>query len=190
LKGELKLRAARRSKDPKKIAEALNTLLGGEGVGSRITHLEGEKIFGSTKQKLDVPIGDSRDSQRSYKLNFSQPHVRMRSTTASLDLSVDKGKVSEVNTPPHVTIAFEIDYDTTKWHIARISHKSNAKCHAQQQGSNMRCTTKISKGRKGTLALTYRKRKEDYKSKQEVVANFWFCADDIERCVMGPSESG
>ena len=35
-RGELKLRAARRSKDPKKIAEDLNSFLGAEGIGSRI----------------------------------------------------------------------------------------------------------------------------------------------------------
>jgi len=58
----LKLRAARRSGDPKKIAEALNTLPGLEGVGTRVLHLEGEEIFGSTKRKLDVPISDAGDS--------------------------------------------------------------------------------------------------------------------------------
>jgi len=44
-KEELKLKAARRSGDPKKMVEALNTLLGVEGVGTRILHLEGEEIF-------------------------------------------------------------------------------------------------------------------------------------------------
>ena len=44
-KGRLRLRAARRSGDPKKIAEVLNTLPGAEGVGTRIPHLEGEETF-------------------------------------------------------------------------------------------------------------------------------------------------
>jgi len=74
-KGELKLRAAQCSKEPKKIAEALNTLPGFESVGSRIPHLEGEEIFGSTKRKLDVPIGDGGDSHRPDKVKFSQPRV-------------------------------------------------------------------------------------------------------------------
>ena len=72
-KGELRLRAARRSGDPKKIAEALNSLPGAEGVGSRIPHFEGEETFGSTKWKLDVPIGDAGDSHKPDKINFSQP---------------------------------------------------------------------------------------------------------------------
>jgi len=33
--------------------------------------------------------------------------------------------------------------------------------------------------------LLYRGRKEDYGSKRQVLADFWFCADDIERCVKG-----
>ncbi len=46
-KGELKLRAATRSKDPKKIAKALNTLPGAEGLRTCVPHLEEEEIFGS-----------------------------------------------------------------------------------------------------------------------------------------------
>ena len=58
-KWELSLRVARRIGDRKKIAEAFNTFQGFEGIESRIPHLEGEKIFGSTKGKLDA-----RDSHR------------------------------------------------------------------------------------------------------------------------------
>jgi len=61
-KQELKLRAAKQSGDPKKIAEALNTLLGAEGIGTRLLYLEEEEIIGSMKQKLDVSIGNARDS--------------------------------------------------------------------------------------------------------------------------------
>ncbi len=49
----------------------------------------------------------------------------------------------------------------------------------------MKCTAKIARGRKGTPAPTYRGRKEDYGSKREVVADFWFCGDDTKRCVKG-----
>jgi len=59
-----------------------------------------------------------------------------------------KGKQLEVNNFPHVTMAFESDCDTVKWNIARINHKSNARCHAQQHESKIRCTAKISKGKK------------------------------------------
>jgi hypothetical protein len=184
-KQELKLRAATRSKDPKKIAEALNTLPGAEGLGSRIPHLEGEEIFGSTKRKLDVPIGDAGDSHRPDKVNFSQPRVRTRSTMLLSNSLDGKGKELQGNSSLHVTVACESDCDTSKWHIARISHKSNSKCHAQQRGSNMKCTARIARGKNGTPAPTYRGRKIEYGSKREVVVDFWFCWDDIERCVKG-----
>jgi hypothetical protein len=74
-KQELKLRAARRSGDPKKIEEALSQLPGVEVATTRIPHLEGEEIFGSMKRKLDLPLGDDGDSHRPDKVNFSQPRV-------------------------------------------------------------------------------------------------------------------
>ena len=184
-KGELRLCAARRSGDPKKIAEALNTLPEAEGVGTRVPHLEGEETFGSTKRKLDVPIGDAGDSHRPDKINFSQPRVRTRSTRTVSRPSGDEGEEARTIPSRHVTVAFESDCDTSKWHIARISHKSNAKCQAQQQRSNIKCTSKIAKEKKGTPAPTYRGRKEEYGSKREVLADFWFCPDDIARCVKG-----
>jgi len=42
---------ARQSGCPKKLAEALNTVPGAEGVGTQVPHLEGEEIFGSTKPR-------------------------------------------------------------------------------------------------------------------------------------------
>jgi hypothetical protein len=74
-KQELKLRAARRSGDPKKIEEALIQLSRVEVATTQIPHLEGKEIFGSTKWKLDLPPGDDGDSHRLDKINFSQPQV-------------------------------------------------------------------------------------------------------------------
>ena len=188
LKGEMRLQAARRSGDPKKITEAPNSLPRAEGVRTRIPHLEGEETFRSTKRKLDVPIGDARDSHRPDKINFFQPQVRTRSTPSVPESSGDKGDEAQANPSQHVMVAFERDCDTSKWHIARISHKSNARCQTQQHGSNIKCTSKIAKGKKGTPAPTYRGRKEEYGSKREVVANFWFCPDDIDRCMKGTKQ--
>jgi hypothetical protein len=70
-KQELKLRAAKRSGDPKKIEEALSQLPEVEMVTTRIPHMEGEEIFGSTKRKLDLPPSDDGNSHRHDKVNFS-----------------------------------------------------------------------------------------------------------------------
>ena len=87
-----------------------------------------------------------------------------------------------------MTRAFESDCDTSKWHIARISHKSNARCLAQQRTSNMKCMSKIAKGKKGTAAPTYRGQKQEYGTKREVIVDFWFCLDDIHQCVKGSKQ--
>ena len=72
-KQELKLRATKYSSDPKKIAKALSQLGGVDIITTRIPHLEGEEIFGSTKRKLDLPPSDDGDSHRPDKVNFSEP---------------------------------------------------------------------------------------------------------------------
>ncbi len=43
------LRGARHNGDPKKIAEALNVLLGAAKVATHIPHLEDEEVFGNSK---------------------------------------------------------------------------------------------------------------------------------------------
>jgi len=113
-KEELKLRAARRSGDPKKIAQASNTLPRDEGIGTQVPHLEGEEIFGSSKRKLDVPIGDAGDSHQPHKVNFSQPRVRTKSTLSLVGSSEGQSKEASAKTSPHVTIAFECECDMLK----------------------------------------------------------------------------
>jgi hypothetical protein len=77
----------------------------------------------------------------------------------------------------------------SQWHIARISHRSSCKCHAQQRGTDVKCTARIAKGSKGTVAPTYRGRKTQYGGSKVIVMDFWFCSDDIERCVKGTKRS-
>jgi hypothetical protein len=89
----------------------------------------------------------------------------------------------------HVTTALESDYDMSQWHIARISHRSSCKCHAQQRGIDVKCAARITKGSKGTPAPTYRGRKTQYGGSKVIVTDFWFCPDDIERCVKGTKRS-
>jgi hypothetical protein len=82
---------------------------------------------------------------------------------------------------PHVTTALESDCDMSQWHIARISHKSTCKCNAQQAATKVKHTARIAKGSKGTPVPTYRGRKTQYGGNKEIVTDFWFCPDGIER---------
>jgi hypothetical protein len=129
-KSELRLRAARRSRDPAKIATALSMMPGAEELCTRIPHLEREEVFGSTKRKLDLPIGSEGDSHRPDKLNYSQPRVQTRSTKARVEDSTAMPTAEVPLEVLHVTSVLESDCNTSEWHIARISHKSSTKCSA------------------------------------------------------------
>jgi hypothetical protein len=189
-KQELKLRAARGSGDPKKIEEALSQLPGVEVATTRIPHLEGEEIFGSTKRKLDLPPGDDGDSHRPDKVNFSQPRVQTRSRTAHIEVAGASVAGADEDELPHVTTTLESDCNMSQWHIARILHRSSCKCHAQQAATNVKCTARIAKGSKGTPAPAYRGRRTEYGGNKKIVnTDFWFCLDDIERCVKGSKRS-
>jgi hypothetical protein len=168
-KQELKLRAARCSGDPKKIKEALNQLPEMEVATTRIPHLEGKEIFGSTKRKLDLLPGDDGDFHRPDKINFSQPRVQTRSRTAHTEVAGASMASADKDELPHVTTTSESDCDMSQWHNARISHKSSCKCHAQQATTNFKCTARIAKGSKGTTAPTYRGRNTQYGGTKVIV---------------------
>jgi hypothetical protein len=186
---ELKLRAARRSGDPKKIVEALNQLPRVEVATIRISHLEGEEIFGSTKRKLDLPPSDDGDSHRPNKVNFLQPRVQTRPRTAHIVFAGASGASAKKDDLPHVTTALESDCDMSQWYIARISHRSSCKCHAQQAATKVKYIARIAKGSKGTPVPTYRVRKTQYGGTKEIIMDFWFCPNNIERCVKGTKRS-
>jgi hypothetical protein len=86
---------------------------------------------------------------------------------------------------PHVTTALESNCDMSQWHIARILHRSNCKCHAQQATTNVKCIIWIAKGSKGTLAPTCYGRKTQYGSSREIVMDFWFYPNNIKHCMKG-----
>jgi hypothetical protein len=79
---DLKLKRAVASMEGKKITDALCSMPDAEDVCTRIPHLEGEEVFGSSKRKLDVPIGSEGDSHRPDKVNYSHP--------ASSSIEVDR----------------------------------------------------------------------------------------------------
>jgi hypothetical protein len=186
-KEDLKLKRAMASGDGKKIADALSEMPGAEDVCTRIPHLEGEEVFGSSKRKLDLPIGSEGDSHRPDKVNFSHPRVQIRSATGRVQLG---SAVVETNTVlPHTQSVMETDCDTSEWHIARLSHKSRKQCHAIQKYTQAKCKLLIVRHGISTAAPTYRGQKREYKGTAVQTEDFWFCADQIARCVMGPKRS-
>ena len=120
---------------------------------TRIPHFEGEEVFGSTAQKLNLPLGSQFDSHRPEKINFSRPKVqrttrkgRHKSAPAAIDLSLPSSPTSNdiriMFLPPsastivgvqvkHVTSVEESDYDARQWHIAQLPKTSKKKCFAK-----------------------------------------------------------
>jgi hypothetical protein len=115
--------------------------------------------------------------------------VQTKSKTAQTEFAGASVAGADKDELPHITTALESDCDMSQWYIARISHRSSCKCHAQQRGTNVKCTARIAKGSKGTPAPTYQGKKTQYGGSKVIITDFWFCPDDIERCMKGTKRS-
>ena len=67
----LKLQLASRISNPSKIAKLVDDVSDVAGLNTHVPHLEGERVFGSAKRKLDLPPGDKTDSHRHNRVNYS-----------------------------------------------------------------------------------------------------------------------
>jgi hypothetical protein len=207
-KEELQLRAAQRTAertgDPKVLNLAMAKLPGAELFCTRAPHMAGEEVFGSQKQKADVPLGFESESHQPDKVNFSRPRIATRSSRAnhatcslpdvveevSLKLQEDQapnnlGTMGDVERPGHVTAVHETACMETEWHIARLPKTSAKACFAQQAITKKKCEAKIVQGKKPTAAPTYTSVMQNSHKKRPEVMEFFFCNDDIERCVKG-----
>ena len=96
-------RCAHRTGNPKVLANAISNIQGVQDFVTREPHLEGEEVFGSQKQKADMPLGCEHDSHRPDKVNFSRPRVRTRSAVA--------GMSTAATAPSDEDISFRADVD-------------------------------------------------------------------------------
>ena len=65
---------------PKVLNVAMAKLLGTELFCTRMPYMLGEEVFGSQKQKADVPLGFESESHRMDKINFPRPQIATRSS--------------------------------------------------------------------------------------------------------------
>jgi hypothetical protein len=171
---------------------------GAEEFCTREPHFEGEKVFGSQKRNADIPLGSEHESHRPDRVNFSRPRVMTRSTTtagASCSLSdipeepstdLQEHPIPNVNNrTTHVTAIHETACKETEWHIARLLKISAKACFAQQAITKKNCKAKIMQSNMATATPTYTEVMEYHQKKMDKVMEFFFCNDDIERCVKG-----
>ena len=207
-KEELKLRNAHRrarvTGDPKVLKDAMLEMPGADEFCTRDPHLEGEEVIGSLKRKPDVPLGADGESHRPDTVNYSRPRASKRAALAPrAPLPViseeSDADVEEVDATPgfdgaspaleggirRVTSVHETKVNERIWHIARVPKESSRACWAQRAVTKKKCTAKIVRNAKSTPAPTYTGEWLNLKLGREVTVQFFFCSDDIERCVKG-----
>jgi hypothetical protein len=211
-KEELLLRVAQRyaerTGNPKGLNDAMATVPGVGEYCTREPHFEGEEVFGSHGRMPNLPPGSQHDSHRPDKVNFSRPRVGTKSTQASAS-PIPLGTTSEESLPhtreeepkfpvsrspvnvstgveaSRVTSIEETFCDESQWHIARLLKTSAKACFALQALTKKKCIAKIVQNNRGTAAPTYIGNMDNYKKNKIERMQFYFCNDDIERCVKG-----
>jgi hypothetical protein len=68
---ELKLRQTSQSSDPSQMANDITKYTNGSSFITRISHLEGQEVFGSTKWKVNIAPESEGDSHKHDCVNFS-----------------------------------------------------------------------------------------------------------------------
>jgi hypothetical protein len=166
--------------------------------------LAGEEVFGSQKQKTDFPLGFEGESHWPDKVNFSCPWIETRSNRVnhascslpdvveelSPELQEDQASnilstASDIGRSGHVTAIHETACKETEWHIARLPKTSAKACFAQQAITKKKCKARTVQGNKPTATPTYTGVMLHAHKKNPEVMEFFFCNDDIERCIKG-----
>ena len=210
-KQELKLRMAERraqkTGDPKVLKDPMLDMPGADEFCTRDPHMAGEEVFGSMKRRLDLPLGADDESHRPDKVNFSHPRgygrkTKERTAHMSVISEEDESNVHEVapSSPQaddavpsprsqgqirHVSCVQETRVNVKEWHIARLAKNSGKCCWAQRAVTKKKCSERIVRGAKPTPAPTYTGLWHNTRKNLQVSEEFYFCSDDIERCVKG-----
>lgn len=114
----LKPKDVARCGDPNLLVDAMKSYLGAKDVNTRDCALEGFKLFGSTKRKLDLPHGADCDSHSMDKANDSIPHP----STKQLDKHREESLNSTKHGVAHTAYVLKKNYPPSQWYIARLSY--------------------------------------------------------------------
>ena len=167
----LKLKAAAKFGDPKFLADAMKSFPGAEDVHTGDCALEGSELLGSSKRKLNMPLGGDCDSHRFDKVNFSIPRPNTRATRQRIEESLNSAEHGVT----HTTSVLETDCLASNWHIARLPPSSSRRCWALQAIARTMCNAKVGTGKYGTPGPTYKGCKKEFHSPNNVEYEFWLC---------------
>ena len=85
----------------------------------------------------------------------------------------------------HVSGVQETICDEMLWHIARLPKTSGKACFALQAIMKKKCTAQIVQNNIPTATPMYTGMMVNYRKNRNEHMQFFFCNDDIERCVKG-----
>ena len=198
---ELRLRSAQRrahrTGDPGVIQSALLGMPRADDFCTRDPHHEGTEVFGSQKRKPDTPIRADDETHRPDTISFSKPPPLKRVTRAraatlpTIPEEVEPCMERIQPLPPvgtdirRITAVLESTVNEKTWHVARVLKTSAKACWAQMAVTKKKCTVSIVLHGKSTPAPTYSGAWRNVRLNREEQMQFFFCSDDIERCVKG-----
>lgn len=88
---ELRLKNAQRHAkvitDPKVFKEAILDMPRAAKFCTHNSHLKGDECFGSTKQKLDLPLRIDEELHRLDEVNYFHPHILRQITRACMEIA-------------------------------------------------------------------------------------------------------
>ena len=154
----------------------MKSYLGAEGAKTKDCALEGSELFGSTKWKLNLYQPD--------KVNYSISHPNTWATRQRIEESLTFAEHDVV----HISSILDIECLVSNWHITRLPPNSAKRCWALQAITWTICNAKVGSSKHDTPAPTYKGLKKEFRSTNNVKYEFWFCPDDIKRCVNGTKE--
>ena len=164
----LRLRVAAWIANPSRVAKVVEDVSCGAGLNTRVPHLEGEKVFGSAKRKLDLPPGDASDSHRHNRVNYSISKLSRTTSPFQCRSALSRrrgpggsGVAHGCTSEEQVTrakcglpIIESSCADSMAWRIERISPTSSVLCSGHSV-NGLKCNAKIAKYRRPVVAPTF-----------------------------------
>ena len=215
-KSELQLRLVSRIGNSRRVVKLLDNIAAKVGLDTRVPHLEGETIFGSTKRKLDLPLGDDNDSHRHDQINYLVPKVGKgispsQGRLLGRSLHSQGQGLSFVKSSNPSTVSLFSNSAGSHHSLAcdsqvitrsglpilespcsdplqwRIERvPSDSFVTCWGRFDGKRCNAKIAKYRRSIAAPTFLGIERHSKSKESRQVQVWFCLTRLDRCVLGP----
>ena len=183
----LKLRLASQISNPLKIAKLVDDVSDVAGLNTRVPHLEGERVFGSAKRKLDLPPGDETDSHRHDRVNYSVSKLSKKGSPNQSRIALlvpsnaHSGRSAKASSSHARVVRTKIGFpiielscaNMMSWRIECISASSLDLCRGHST-SGVKCNAKIAKYRRVVVAPTFNGIQRLQKSRETEQMQFWF----------------